>query len=277
MHREVISRYPALKDCVLQPLEEAQKHFGPFLLNRGITGSGLFFYVPPGVVIPEQIENLDASRIYLFLGAGSALNLVQRGSGESFIDAQLDEEASFFLTDLTSGSRSVQASLSRSARFTSISYSHGSQQTIKASLNDENSECELKGLFDLSHDQQASISVLVEHRAPNCRSRQHFKFVNQDRSRSDFEGKIYVHPIAQKTESYQLSQTLLLSDEASSFSKPNLEIFADDVKASHGSTISQLNAEDLFYFRSRGFSEKEAKSLLRDGFCREILNALPCL
>lgn len=299
-----LSRFSLLKSCVILSLEEAWKQFGPLLhsraaadlneekdpfalLNGAHHGTGLFFYVPPGVVIKEPVqilsflssEGLIAPRIHLFLGAGSSLTLVERSVGTGFcvdhIDIQLDENASLFLTDLMSGVRSLRVSLSRSSRFKSLSYSKNVRQTMKAVLNEENGDCELRGLFDLAGTNEAHVSVLVEHRAPHCRSRQHFKFVNQDKSRSSFEGKIYVHPLAQKTESYQLNQNLLLSDEASVVAKPNLEIFADDVKASHGATISQLNAEDLFYFRTRGFSEAQAKELLRQGFCQELLNDLP--
>jgi Fe-S cluster assembly protein SufD len=93
-------------------------------------------------------------------------------------------------------------------------------------------------------------------------------------SRSNFEGKIFVRPVAQKTEAYQLNNHLLLSETASANSKPNLEIFADDVKASHGATFSQLSAEGLFYLRSRGLPLAEAKLLLLQGFCRELIDEL---
>ncbi len=116
---------------------------------------------------------------------------------------------------------------------------------------------------------------LVEHVAPHCRSRQHFKGILRGKSRSSFEGKILVRPEAQKTEAYQLNNTLLLSDDCRGFAKPNLEVFADDVKASHGATVSQLNAEELFYFRSRGFPLSLAQEMLAAGFCNEILKAIP--
>jgi Fe-S cluster assembly protein SufD len=116
---------------------------------------------------------------------------------------------------------------------------------------------------------------MVEHIAPHTRSRQHFKAILRDRSRSSFEGKILVRPEAQKTQAYQLNNHLLLSEEALSFAKPNLEIFADDVKASHGATVSQLNEEELFYFRCRGFPLVVAQEMLAEGFCNEILHAAP--
>ena len=239
--------------CVLLPLEQAQKTYGLFLRNRGIKDQeGLFFYAPPGSAISTPLQ-LSSPRLYIFLGEGASLSLY----------------------DFSKEDRFLHVDLAASSQFTSVSHSTAGKQTYTVSLNGEGASAELRGLLDLSGKEEGHVDVLMEHHAPHCRSRQHFKFVLQDQSRSSFAGKIYVHQAAQKTESYQLNQNLLLSDEAFASSKPNLEIFADDVKASHGATFSQLNAEELFYFRSRGFSEAEAKELLRKGFCQEILNFLP--
>jgi Fe-S cluster assembly protein SufD len=92
-----------------------------------------------------------------------------------------------------------------------------------------------------------------------------------DQSSSTFEGKIYVIPEAQKTEAYQLNNNLLLGSKSFAFSKPNLEIFADDVKASHGATVSNLSEEELFYFQARGISKKVASETLAKGFLDEII------
>ncbi len=94
-------------------------------------------------------------------------------------------------------------------------------------------------------------------------------------SRSSFEGKILVRQAAQKTEAFQLNNNLLLSDRANADSKPNLEIFADDVKASHGATVGQLNDEQLFYLQTRGFSEADAKKILVHSYCKEIFDRIP--
>ena len=124
----------------------------------------------------------------------------------------------------------------------------------------------------LKDKREAHVNVRVEHLAPHCRSNQLFKGVLTDFSRSSFEGKIYVDQIAQKTEAFQLNSNLLLSDRAHADSKPNLEIFADDVKASHGATVGQLNAEELFYMKTRGITQEEASNLLVFGFAQEILD-----
>ena len=96
-----------------------------------------------------------------------------------------------------------------------------------------------------------------------------------ERARSSFEGKIYVEQEAQQTEAYQLNNNLILSEKAAAFSKPNLEIFADDVKASHGATVSKLHLDELFYLRSRGLSEQQVRDHLVRGFCRKLIQEVP--
>ncbi len=116
--------------------------------------------------------------------------------------------------------------------------------------------------------------MLGEHLAPHCTSMQRYKGVLTGKAKSYFQGKIYVQKEAQKTESYQRNNNLLLSDQAEASSRPNLEIFADDVKASHGATVGKLEDEPLFYMKSRGISESDAKIFLVKGFCQEVIAKL---
>jgi Fe-S cluster assembly protein SufD len=146
--------------------------------------------------------------------------------------------------------------------------------SASAELLEENSSFLFRSLGMLHGNRQAHVHALADHAAPHCTSRQHVKMVLNGPSKSSFEGKIYVRPPAQKTEAYQLNNNLLLSESALASAKPNLEIFADDVKASHGATFSQLSPEELFYLRSRGLPLAEAKSLLLQAFCREIIDRL---
>ncbi len=118
------------------------------------------------------------------------------------------------------------------------------------------------------------MHILVVHKAEECTSRQLVKTLLDDQSIASFEGKILVDSIAQQTNAYQLNHNCLLSDDASAYSKPNLEIFADDVKASHGSTTGQIDKDQLFYLRSRGLEEKLAKKLLLKAFCTEVLDEI---
>ena len=148
------------------------------------------------------------------------------------------------------------------------------QRDWQVFLDGEGAEADLKGLDDLSEDRQAHTRVCMHHRAPSTRSRQHFKKALQDKSRSNCEGKIRIESAAHHTDAGQLCQNLLLSDAAAVTVKPFLDIFADDVQARHGATFSQPTDEELFYCQARGISLCEAKELWRQGFCREMLDAI---
>jgi Fe-S cluster assembly protein SufD len=142
-------------------------------------------------------------------------------------------------------------------------------------MKGENSDASLSSLSMLGEKRESHSYVIIDHQAERCRSRQLFKSVLSDRSRSSFEGKILVRKEADKTDAFQLNNNLLLSDLANADSKPNLEIFADDVKASHGATVGQLDPEQVFYLKTRGFSLKESKKLLIGSFAKEVLDLLP--
>ncbi len=134
------------------------------------------------------------------------------------------------------------------------------------------SEAEIVALCTLQEKEQVHLHLLIEHKAESCLSRQLVKNLLDDEAISSFEGKIWVHENAQQTNAYQLNQNCLLSDEARSYSKPNLEIFADDVKASHGSTTGQIDRQQLFYLQSRGLNKIEAQKLLLKAFCYEVID-----
>ncbi len=146
------------------------------------------------------------------------------------------------------------------------------KQDFYVSLSGENAQCELKGINVLSKNLQSHVNVHMEHSAPHCLSNQLFKNVVSDAGKTSFEGKIFVHSKAQKTCAYQLNNNLLIGKKALSYSKPNLEIFADDVKASHGATVAQLDSEHLYYLRSRGLTLPRARQLLIKGFISEIID-----
>jgi Fe-S cluster assembly protein SufD len=122
--------------------------------------------------------------------------------------------------------------------------------------------------------QHADFTTVVGHDAPATVSRQTVKNVLTDRARGVFQGKIEVSRVAQKTDGYQMNQALLLSPDAEIDSKPQLEIYADDVKCSHGATVGELDAEHVFYLRSRGIPEAEARSILVRAFLNEALDPI---
>ena len=198
-----------------------------------------------------------------------------------FLDVFLEEKASFshvFSNEnpcSSWGFSSFRATLKKESRLNSSFITFGSpgfRRDYFISLVGEGSEAHLKGLTVLGDRAQSHVNIHMDHSAPSCLSRQLFKNVLAAQSISSFTGKIYVSRAAQKTEAYQLNKNLLLSDQATANTKPNLEIFADDVKASHGATVSQLDEEQIFYLRTRGVSLPTARSLLTIGFCQEILD-----
>lgn len=148
------------------------------------------------------------------------------------------------------------------------------RNNIVAVLDGEGCDCTLNGLYMLEGDDHVDNHLRVEHAKPHCNSWEYFKGVLDDRSRSVFTGRINVHKDAQKTNAKQTNMNLLLSDEALADSNPQLEIFADDVKCTHGATIGQVDAEAIFYLRSRGVSEEAARSLMVYAFVAESLDCI---
>ena len=132
----------------------------------------------------------------------------------------------------------------------------------------------MKGITIIGDKQHVDHYTLVDHAQPNCESHQDYKGIYADKSVGVFNGKIYVNQIAQKTNAFQKNNNILLDDTATINTKPQLEIFADDVKCSHGCTIGQLDKDALFYLRSRGIPKKEAKGLLTYAFANNVLESV---
>lgn len=274
----------------------------PFaLINASLHQNGLFVYIPPKtkMSIPVQILNcvdiqgnpsLLTPRAHFFVGSQAEISIISSQAILSGSDFCMNQAAEFSLEE---GAQvkyiqkpldlpekvwhfdAVRAHLKRSSNFKTISITNGSatvRHDYRVTLAGENAEVSLNGLWKLSGKSEAHTHVLVDHQAPHCRSMQLYKGVLDDFSRSSFEGKILVRQAAQKTEAFQLNNNLLLSDRANADSKPNLEIFADDVKASHGATVGQLDEEQLFYLKARGFSDMAAKQMLVHSYCKEILD-----
>jgi ABC-type transport system involved in Fe-S cluster assembly, permease component len=244
-------------------------------INAALHRNGLFLYLPPktSVEVPVQILNvIDANdaamyvmpRLQAFVGAQSEINIVSTQaliSGTKYAfnmvaDIAVEDEAHVRYTQTAELADSaiwhfdaVRSTLKRNSTFKTICATQGSatvRYDYRVALIGENAEASLNGVWMLAGKNEAHTHVLVDHQAPHCRSMQLYKGALNDTSRSSFEGKILVRQAAQKTEAFQLNNNLLLSDRANADSKPNLEIFADDVKASHGSTVGQLDADQIF-------------------------------
>ncbi len=147
---------------------------------------------------------------------------------------------------------------------------------ITTVLDGEGVDSTLNGLFLASGEEHVDNHTSIEHASPDCVSHEFYKGVLSGHARGVFRGKIHVHQVAQRTDAYQTNQSLLLSDDAEITSKPQLEIYADDVKCSHGSTTGQLDEEAIFYLRTRGLSRDVALGVLTQAFAGEILDLIGC-
>lgn len=287
------------ESIVCLPMDEAILSYRIFLqnymtrTNTTVHDQGVFVYIPPKTEVTLHIEHqLTGSetvypRILFSLGKLANFQLFQvwnlaDNSVNAHMDAVLDVGSKMLFKNLQKGSlatlsQTLLATVKKDAHFTFRLYSEGaknSQYSARVQLLEENAEALLEGISYLN-DTTNQVQTMVEHLAPHTQSRQHFKGLLYGKSHSSFEGKIFVDPIAQKTQGYQLCNHLLLSDQATVNVKPNLEIFADDVKASHGATLGQLDREALFYLTSRGLPLARAKEYLIKGFVEELSECIP--
>ena len=142
---------------------------------------------------------------------------------------------------------------------------------IECDLNEENSKCNILSALFLKKDEHQEIKTRINHLAPNCKSNQKVKNVLSSECKGVYQGKIYVKDIAQKTDAYQLSKALLLDDKAEFNSKPELEIYADDVKCSHGSSSGTIDQDSLHYLMTRGLNRNDSTKLLIKGFLNDVI------
>ena len=151
-----------------------------------------------------------------------------------------------------------------------------SRNSIRTNLAAEGVECVLNGLYLTRDEQLADHHMIVEHAQPHCNSHEYYNGILDGRSKGVFHGRILVRQPAQKTDAKQTNKNLLLSDDATVDTKPQLEIYADDVKCTHGATIGQLNDESIFYLRARGIGEERARRMLIHAFAGEIIDRVRC-
>lgn len=272
----------------------------PFvLMSMALHANGAFLYIPNQHQLKEPIAILeinDSSSVLTvpFLiascGKNSQFNLIHQVIGKASISCLATSSAFFVMEPQAKVSYVKHIEDKEHARLDAIRVEQKKESTfssvilklnvkkarhdIRVQLLESHAQAEVVVLAALKNDDEAHTHILIEHKAEDCQSRQLVKNIYDDKSMGSFEGKIWVDSIAQKTNAYQLNQNCLLSDQAMSYSKPNLEIFADDVKASHGSTTGQLNKEHLFYLQSRGLSLDTARQMILKAFCHEIIEKI---
>jgi len=184
------------------------------------------------------------------------------------IDLKINSNIKYLYDDIELDRNSVSENfiLSSGSRFV--------KNEINCNLNDEYSSAFINGVINLKDKQHHEIKTNVNHLAENTKSYQLIKSVLNDNSKGIYQGKIFVDPRAQKTDGYQLSKAILLNENSEFNAKPELEIYADDVKCSHGSTSGSLDDDAIFYLMSRGISKKSAYKLLINGFLLDVVEKI---
>ena len=168
----------------------------------------------------------------------------------------------------------LKSKLYSNSDYSSLIFSSGlkfNKLDIECDLVEKNANCNILSALFLKNHEHQEIKTRINHLAPNCKSYQRVKEVVSNQSKGVYQGKIYVKDIAQKTDAYQLSKALLLNDEAEFNSKPELEIYADDVKCSHGSTSGNVDEDAIHYLMTRGLKREEATRLLIKGFLSDVI------
>jgi Fe-S cluster assembly protein SufD len=223
------------------------------------------------------------------VGAGASLTLIEMAFGEGtylhnpVLEAEIAVNATLVHLRVQDESptafhlSTVYADVAERGTYDSFALTLGAKlarMEVHARLGGPNAAAHLNAAQLLGGTQHADFTTVVSHDAPSCASRQTVKNVLTGRSRGVFQGRIEVARAAQKTDGYQMNQALLLSPDAEIDSKPELKIYADDVKCSHGCTVGELDADQLFYLRSRGIPEPEARSILVRAFLTEALDPI---
>lgn len=278
-------------------VKKYEEHFS--VLNTAFATDGAFVHIQKGVEVKHPIftihlynspENFTQSRNLVIVEDNSKANIVvdfqNLGSAsfynhvsECFVgnNADLNITKLQTATNHTTAVHTLEAEVGRDAKFTCTTISLEAKlirNTTNVRLSGQNSEAHLNGLYYGTGNSLIDNHILVDHMVANCQSNQLYKGILDDEATGVFNGKIFVKPDAQKTNAFQSSKAILLSDEASINSKPQLEIFADDVKCSHGAAIGQLSDDEVFYLLTRGIEEADAKSLLTYAFAKQVIDTI---
>ncbi|MDA3952741.1 MAG: Fe-S cluster assembly protein SufD [Bacteroidales bacterium] len=287
-----------------------KKHFGKYAdskkeglvaLNTAFVKDGVFFYVPKGAVIEKPIqiinilmdeeEGLTQHRNLFILEENSQASVVicdHTLSNPNFLTNSVTEifvgqNASLEYSRMQNehnGSKQVSHLFFNQERDSKVNTNtitlHGGliRNNVNVLLNGEGCENSTTGLYFTDKGQHIDNYIFMDHAYPNCISKQLFKGVLDDYATGAFSGKVLVRKNAQKTQAYQTNNNILLTDDVDIKSKPQLEIYADDVKCSHGATVGQLDEDALFYMRARGIDKKEAKLLLMYAFAHDVIKTI---
>ncbi|HIG89908.1 MAG TPA: Fe-S cluster assembly protein SufD [Flavobacteriaceae bacterium] len=271
-------------------------------LNTAFSNEGVFIHIPKNKFVEKPIQIIHFStgnesslmfqpRNMIVVDENSQVQIIERHQSLS-----KNKVFTNSVTEIYADNKSIidyykiqndnlQASLidntyvnqQRNSSFSMHTFSFGNElvrNNLNISQNDEFIETTIKGITIIGDNQHVDHNTLIQHNKPNCNSHQDYKGIYDNKSTGVFNGQIVVNKEAQKTNAFQSNNNILLSDKATINAKPQLEIYADDVKCSHGCTVGQLDKNALFYLKSRGIPEKEATALLMYGFANNILKSV---
>ena len=297
-------RKATLDSFLSQQVPDSNRAFD--FLNLSFTSNGIWIDIPKGLKVNKPIEirihHYDTSisfshpLVFVHCGQESEVTFFERYEGEAsspgvnegFINSLLlfkIKAAARILhikwQDLPAHQNLVYklaATQERDSFFQTFAFDKGGKivrNNVEVDIVESNTYTSLQAGFMVNGKQSMDHQTRIHHLVHHCESHEHYKGIIDDQASGAFNGKVYVHQDAQKTNAYQQNDTLVLSPNAVMNSKPQLEIFADDVKCSHGATIGQLDAKALFYLKSRGITAEQATTILKSAFLATILNQVP--
>lgn len=298
---EILEKDPALVEPHLARLADFEDHAFT-ALNTAFLRDGTFLHLAKNAVLPEPVHLVHVSVPGDKPCASHPRILVvaERGSQATVVESYLGTEDGVYFTNavaevvLGPGANldwykvqeeslrafhiaTMQVKQDRDSQFSCHSVVMGGslvRNDVNAVLAAEGCTCTLNGLSLASGKQHMDNHTMIDHAMPHCASHELYKCVLDGQAHGVFNGKIFVRQDAQKTDAKQTNQTLLLSEDAVMDTKPQLEIFADDVKCTHGATVGNLSEDEIFYLRSRGIGRDEARSLLTYAFANDIIDRI---
>lgn len=298
----------SLRRAAVEYPDIVAKHYGTLAplsdpqvaLNTLLAQDGLFVYIPRGIVLerPLQLMNILTASSPLMVSRRVLVVVEEGAKGELIIcDKTASEQTDFLINQVievalapnshfdlynveesSANTHKVESTFARqqddsNLLVNNITLTNGfSRNGTSIDIVGKNCQTLLNGMAICFNKQTVDNCTYIRHNTPHCQSRELFKYLLDDEATGVFEGKIYVCPGADKVEAYQSNKNIVATDTAKMYTKPQLEIYHDDVKCSHGATIGQLDQNAIFYMRTRGISEHEARTLLMQAFMSDIIS-----
>jgi len=302
--------FGSLKDFAISHPELMKQYYGKLAKTEedGVTAfnttfaqDGIVFYIPKGIIIerPIQLINLLRSDVDLMVNRRVLIILEENTQARMLICDHAMDKVNFLATqvvEIFAGAHSkldfyeIEETSEQTTRVSNMFvqqeagsnvllnnmtlYNGRTRNTTVVTLEGEGAETNLCGMAIADKEQHVDNCTKIDHVAPRCNSNELYKYVLDDHAVGAFSGLVLVRPGAQKTNSLETNRNLCATKDARMYTQPQLEIYADDVKCSHGSTVGQLDEQALFYMRSRGISEQEARMLLMFAFVNEVIDTI---